>query len=490
MSRLLLPLAALLICLIAPASAVAVPDRLETGIVSPFELEGPEAALAVERIGNAGARTVRIPVNWAGIAPAGSERPPGFDAANPDEPRYRFGALDRQVGLLAAGGLEPLLSVYVAPEWASDGGNTRPDAQELERFAAALARRYDGAGVRPRVRWFQAWNEPNLRPFLAPQLEGGRSTAPEIYRGLVNGLAAGVKSVHADNLVVAGGQAPFQPGAAPDDYVTAPLRFMRELLCMRGRSRPRPSGDCPRTRFDVWSHHPYTTGGPRQTAVGPDDVSLGDLPEMKRLLDAAERAGRIEAPRRVRFWVTEFSWDTSPPDPGGVPPNLHARWVSEAMYEMWRSGVSLVTWFLLTDRPHVAGQPYRVEFQSGLYFRGGERLADARPKPALTAFRFPFVAFRRDGRIATWGRTPGSRAQRVVVERRAGGRWIRLATLRSGRGGLFRRRLPDRTATALRARVTGDRSLPFSLKPPPDRRFNPFGGELYTEGASRAVGRR
>ena len=67
----------------------------------------------------------------------------------------------------------------------------------------------------------------------------------------------------------------------------------------------------------------------------------------------------------MRFWVTEFAWDSNPPDPGGVPLALEGRWVADALHRVWAAGVSLVTWFSLRD------QPLRTSaYQSGLYLRG------------------------------------------------------------------------------------------------------------------------
>jgi hypothetical protein len=247
-----------------------------------------------------------------------------------------------------------------------------------------------------------------------------------------------------------------------------PLPFMRVMLCMSKKLTPTCRS---RSRFDVWAHHPYTSGGPNHHANLPDDVSLGDLPEMRRLLDAAIRAGHVESRQPIRFWVTEFGWDTSPPDPKGVPSRLHARWVAEAFYRMWSVGVSLVTWNQLRDEPF-PGSP----FQSGLYFLG--RTAEpVRPKPALRAFRFPFVALPEKGRVVTWGRTPKSTRGRVVLERRLGrGRWKRLAVLQADRHGIFQRTWKLRPGGYMRARLaTGELSLPFAVKKTRDRRVCVFG---------------
>ena len=101
----------------------------------------------------------------------------------------------------------------------------------------------------------------------------------------------------------------------------------------------------------MWSHHPYTSGGPTHRASNRDAISLGDMLKMKRALNAAIEQGRFASSRPVAFWVTEFGWDTAPADPKGVPLQLHARWVSEALYRMWYAGVSLVTWYRLRDGP-------------------------------------------------------------------------------------------------------------------------------------------
>jgi hypothetical protein len=189
------------------------------------------------------------------------------------------------------------------------------------------------------------------------------------------------------------------------------------------------------------------------------------------MLDAAVRAGHVVSRRPVRFWVTEFGWDTNPPDPRGVPPRLHARWVAEALYRMWSAGVSLVTWNQLRDAPFPASL-----YQAGLYFSGTTPERD-RPKPAVRAFRFPFVALPERGTTVTWGRTPTSKPGRVLLHVRAGGRWRRLTGLRADRDGIFGRRLTIARGRLVRATYlpTGERSLPFRFVNTRDRPMFAFG---------------
>ena len=217
-------------------------------------------------------------------------------------------------------------------------------------------------------------------------------------------------------------------------------------------------------------------GSPTHPAANPDSVSLSELPRMHRLLVAAARQGRIISSTPLGFWVTEFGWDSRPPDSGGVPIRLHARWVAEALYRMWRAGVTVASWFLLRD-----GTGDDARFQSGLYFDCKSNVLDVRcdrPKRSLTAFRFPFVAFREPtggGRVLIWGRTPRGAPGRVIVERSAGRRWLRVATLRADGNGIFTRRLGVYRHGSLRARLASgaSRSLPFSLTRPRDFPINP-----------------
>jgi hypothetical protein len=495
--------AALVAALAATAGAATPPvpsvaaHPLATAITDPEAFEASDADASFAHTQAAGATYVRLILRWYQVAP---QRP--TDPTNPADGAYRWGGFDQQVKLAVAHHLEPIVTIEDAPGWVQGPAPTglgpwvthsllaywRVSPGELANFALAAATRYGGAfqGL-PRVRFWQVWNEPNVSLYLNPQLASQLTkrpaypfdpadvVSPDAYRDLVNSMYAAIHRVHADNVVVAGGLSPFS--ATKTLVAVGPLLFMRRLLCMSGGARPRPV--CGRTiHFDVWSTHPYTTSGPTGHATLPDDVSIGDLSKMSSLLDAAVAAHRVVSARPVAFWVTEFGWDTTPPDCCAVPLALHARWVAEALYRMWLAGVSLVTWFEIRDQSR-PGWPDAAILQSGLYFRGDTSSAD-RPKPSLQAFRFPFVAFSSPAGISVWGRTPWGAPGSVVVEESSAGGWKRVAGLRTDRYGIFETVVRSPYRGPLRARLVGGTtsSVPFSLRVPPDLHVNPFGGPV------------
>jgi hypothetical protein len=461
-----------------PAQAAA-GHPLVTGMMEPGAVtEGlTDYDAANRQLVAAGARASRIPIFWAAVAP---RRP--SDPSNPADSGYRWATVDARIASAVRNGLEPLVYLQTSPGWATIGGDPlvqRPDMAALVQFAEVAARRFSGdfPGL-PRVRQWQVWNEPNLRYFLDPT--GG--DAVNRYRDMVNAVGDAVKRVKPDNLVVAGALGPYggagAPGADTGQHGRRPLPFMRDLLCVTAHKRPRAA--CRESiRFDVWAHHPYTSGRPSRKALHPGDASIGDLPAMRRILQAGVRLGNVQSSGPVQFWATEFSWDTSPHDPAGVPMRLHARWVAEAFHLMWRAGISRVFWFQLRD--NALSNTSKGIWQSGVY------AFDGRPKPALDAFRFPFVAYpagRRGRNVSVWGRTPLSDRRAVIVEQRFKSRWRRLARLRSDRNGIFRARVPGRGGGAVRARAGGAAALPFGLKPPANdgMTLHPFGTGAVPEG--------
>jgi hypothetical protein len=156
-----------------------------------------------------------------------------------------------------------------------------------------------------------------------------------------------------------------------------------------------------------------------------------------------------------QLWVTEISWDSSPPDPDGVPIAKQAGWLEQAMYVLWRQGVSTVLWLQIVDAPPIPN--YGSTYQAGLYYIGGGA------KPAAQAFRFPFVTQRSGAaRIEAWGRSPAN--GNVAIEQRRGSRWVLLRTLPARVDQVFTATLPVRGYAMLRAQIGGQTSLDWTQR--------------------------
>ena len=170
-------------------------------------------------------------------------------------------------------------------------------------------------------------------------------------------------------------------------------------------------------------------------------------------LRVAERTGRALPRARKQLWVTEFSWDSNPPDPHGVPAMRHARWLEQALYELWTQGVSTAIWYNVRDALPIPN--YASTYQSGVY------LYDGTPKPAARAFKFPFVLRRASSStLLLWMRAPA--AGRLVVQRRVGAGWRAIVSWPVRAGEIVYRRMSLRGPVTLRARVGSIVSLPFS----------------------------
>lgn len=259
----------------------------------------------------------------------------------------------------------------------------------------------------------------------------------------------------------------------------APLEFTRQLFCLSGGARPHRTCNTS-LNVDVWSIHPYTTGGPSTLSLNPENVWIANLAALSKLVRTAQKLGTLVAPHPVQTWVTEFGWASTPPAPRGVPLTLERRWVAETLYRAWAAGISLFSWYELTDEATNQSNPNPY---GGLYFECSRGIYCAKPKPAAEAFRFPFVAYTQPGRrILLWGRTPAGIVARVRVQWRQGRNWRTLTTLKTDGDGIFtaRRMLPRGASPAsasLRTVLVGDpaTSPAFSLHRPPDIIVSPFG---------------
>lgn len=419
-----------------------------------------------ERAVQSGASIERINAAWAGIAPASP--PAGFEASNPSSKGYQWQKLDAAVKTAAEHGLEVMITTQHAPTWAEGPGRPakvklgawEPDPVAYGEFAHALAERYSGSypdpsspgSDLPRVRYFDSWNEPNLENFLAPQIKAGKRVGASMYRKLLNSYYAGIKAGQPTATVLGPSSASF---GAPNGFSTAPVLFLRELLCLKGAALK--SVPCPeKAHLDTLSAHAIQVGPPTESAVSPLDATTPNMGRLTAVVRAAEEAKTVVSKGRIPFWVTEFWVDTNPPDPGGIPLLKQARWYEQDMYEYWKAGAEVAIELLLRDQdPGSIGYPETL--QSGVYFLNGE------PKPSHFAMRFPFVAHHAGSRVGVWGIAP--KTGTVSIQAFLGGTWKTLAKVHAGgRGRPFTTSFQLSGAAKLRAQIGGgEHSVPWAL---------------------------
>jgi hypothetical protein len=427
-------------------------------------------SFAVSRARAAGATIFRIPVDWRGRTNSGA--PASGDLVGQT---YHLAAVDAAVRDAVAAGLQPLLVVSRAPGFAEAQprwpyaypGSWSPNPLAFKEFAELLARRYSGTfpdplapgQALPQVRLFQAWNEPNLSRYLAPQWIGVNdhwsAFSPAIYRQLLNAFYAGVKSVDPNDVVVAAGVAPSGDRAGAGRV--APLLFLNELFCLDSHGRRVPGCGEP-AHFDALAYHPLSFRSPDTPAASSQDVSIADAAKITTLLRRAERMRTVLPATAKAVWVTELDWESAPQARRGVPPRLQGTWISRALHRLWVAHVQLVDWHFLVD-PYPAltlalpnGGSVQVSRPAGLYSSNAAGILASTPKPFLTGFELPFDPIRIDRRrVRVWALlgTPG---QPATLERLRRGTWKTIAVLRSDRSGVINLAVRIRGAAQLRLR--------------------------------------
>jgi hypothetical protein len=431
-----------------------------------------EITTVMDRAHADGASVWRFQLAWAAVAPT---KPPSLaEAANPDWSGYDWASTDATVEEIAAAGMTPLIALQDAPVWAegpnrpptslAPAGTWEPSASWFGAFATALAKRYSGTFIPagssqtlPAVRDWEAWNEPNLAVFLTPQWTASkRPMSPGIYRTLLNAFYKGVKSVAAKDLVAGGTTAPF--GDPPGGQRMPPVTFWRSLLCISAGARPHSTHCHERVYMSAISHHPYPLGPPTTHAVDPGDISVPDLGRITTLIPIAERAGTLLPRGPKPLWITEFSWDSNPPNPSGLSPALQAEYLEGAFYVLWKQGVSLITWWNIRDDHYSPG--WVTTLASGIYYDGSTPAEDT-PKPSYTAYTFPFTAYATKGVAALWGMAPT--AGPVTIEVESNGSWTKAITLQAGTNRIFSGSLFAGVGTNLRALSANDTSLTWTV---------------------------
>jgi hypothetical protein len=488
-------LTALAAAALAPARSEAA-RKLDVGFADYlYNEEGEKGDREFRLTKSVNASVIRVNLYWNRVATSQPANP-----RDPADPAYNWAQYDRAISRAAQYGFQVDLTVLAAPPWAEGpnrpsldqvfAGAWKPDADKFGDFAHALAERYSGhydpaadsgsgggsggggilpvlprAGTAlPAVKYFEAWNEPNLATYLMPQWQGKKNVATDLYVKLLNSFYDEVKAVNPNAKVVVGGTAPYgDPPGGPNR--TQPIRFYQELLCLSPKNKKAacPAGQKP--KFDIIAHHPINREDPPTAhALNKGDVEVADMRSLVKVLRKAEHLHTPATGGRHDVWANEVWWQTNPPDKReGIPLRKHALWTEQAMYLLWKQGVDNVTFLQFRDAKYTPGEPTLASYQTGVYTYAGKR------KPTANAVAFPFVTDRRGKRVLTWGRAPASGTVKIQVKSKGKGkgragatRFRRAASIKVKKGQVFTKhlRLGD-GKHVLRAKLGKKKSLPW-----------------------------
>jgi len=456
----------------------------------------------LDRADDAGTGVIRLDLVWRKVLVDQSVAP--VTASNPADPNYDFSDYDDAVRAAASKGMSVLLTIWSAPEFAegparppvdcSSGqsppdcapeGSWKPDPTAFADFGAAVATRYSGSftplgssSPLPKVKYLQAWNEPNLFTFMNPQLNpDGSPFVAGHYRSMLNAFYDAVHAVSPDVVVLGPGTAPAGPGTDADlaRVRTGPLDFMRQMFCVR-QSAGRVTVNCPsKPRFDVFAHNaiPSASRDISELPYYPNsDLRPSNFERGTALLRAVEKLRQVnpavQGGRPV--WGTEFWTGSNPPDPGAPSLRSQADTIQRAMRMLWEKGADHFLYFKLRDEvpyDEVANPGGCVrQCNVGLFPNTATwpfTVADEPPKPAFTAFSFPFTVERTSKtKASAWFRPPLKGA--AAIESFTKGKWTRIAKIGVRKGVPVTADLSLTGKARLRARMGSRSSLVWSLR--------------------------
>lgn len=332
------------------SAAAAEATRLHLYVVAHLQRsvskpEQPDAlSHLVEWIGNLGFVGTRIGFEWPRIEPQRGD--------------FQWSQIDSVVAVSRRAGLQIYGLLLYTPEWARpantssherpvlDGSAQRGDAA-FAHFAAEVARRYRG-----KVRAWEIWNEPNIKPFWS-HVRDGRNLGPDpddylpLYRLARDSIRTSVPDVMVIPAGLASGPRSLAPAVASHRKAGGypPAAYLNALL----RDGLKPA---------IVTVHPYTNRPIRLNAngkpVNPLMASVEDVLKRHHLTD-------------TRIWVTEWGVDASR---AKDPAELQS-WYSDGLHALvCDPRVSVVT---LYDLVYTGGKD-----RYGLLGRDGSPTANGR----------------------------------------------------------------------------------------------------------------
>jgi hypothetical protein len=312
-----------------------------------------------------GVDLIKVQVNWNAVAPGGRRKPSGFDGRDPAQ-YPGWARYDETIAAIKARGLKVMFTLAPpAPGWATakrgdSRGIYRPNAREFGQFAEAAARRYPGVDV------WSLWNEANHADHLQPQsTKSGRPVAPHIYKAMVREAVKGLRRGGATHDPILFGE--IMPIGRP---ARGPKRNMKPLTFLRSFFQGKPISG-----LGGLAYHPYTRpAGPLNPEPTRNDATIRSLGRVVRVLDQARASGKLRSKKKLPIWITEFGFQTNPPDPdfGSPIARVPTFWsLSELWFAYSNRRVKSISQYTMDDQ---AGSS--ANWQSGLRFANGAAKSD------------------------------------------------------------------------------------------------------------------
>lgn len=249
---------------------------------------GQDASVVVQQITGLSMHWAKLRVSWREV-----ETSPGS---------FDFAQTDSAVDALQLAGLNILLTVADAPDWARSSAveNGPPDNYpDFDAFLGTLATRYAG-----RVQAYEIWNEPNLRREWNNPLH---PLGADSYVALLRGAYVAVKAIDPNALVVSAGLAP----TGFNDFTNAvdDRQFLARLYELGladisdavgahpfGFANP-PDSTCCDAPPGVMSHYEH-----------PSFYFRSTLDDYRLIMNAAGDWATL-------IWITQFGWGSSDDTP-------------------------------------------------------------------------------------------------------------------------------------------------------------------------------
>lgn len=286
----------------------------------------------LDAMATAGARWIRFDIGWL-----------NFESARGQYESYFFNKLDYIVGAARRRGIEPQVAVFGTPKWANGGaGMYVPPTSDADfaNFMAKMASTYQG-----RIKYWEIWNEPNLKDFWQPQPDAAR------YVRLLKAAYVAIKRANPDALVISAGLSNCQKEYLEQMYAAG----------VRGY-------------FDLLGLHPYTANRSPYYEYHDYDArwNFAGILDMRAVMEANGDADK-------HIWISETGWQTSTAGDWPVTEEQQARYLTET-YERVLNEFPYVDAVMIYDVRDDGTNPASPEDNFGLLHR------DFTPKPAYNAF--------------------------------------------------------------------------------------------------------